>query len=414
MSVGGAEELSYSQQDFLYDLGGGDSGVTPSKFDIVLDSRWRAAMDKGLFRFKLDEDIATVRLPGKFGLYVQANSNRHKTRRSPAIYSSTRQPFNAHCFNFCRAPDHERLFRVTSLAGHAPISDKLDSDWLAEKSRDHLQQPIGNGAAASTNDDWILINVSPIGVSHSLLVPSLSRMQPQQLKTDGLALLVDLLLLSNGRSLRGIYNSLGALSSVNHFHLHLYRFHRPLYLETAEAERLSDRVLCVRDYPAPALLFIIDRYSHTTAVRDICRFTDQLLDMGLAFNMFITRGTDPRSVSHRQRPEVNSTDMEKRPEQSITLAEQCDGHDAVGLGHSTSPSFSTPTTKYSVLRVYVWARQPEFDQSDVTVASCELAGHFTLHDDTLLHSETEEELAEQMSQITKSSFERVCNELFSS
>lgn len=73
MSVGGGEELSYSQQDFLYDLGGGDSGVTPSKFDIVLDSRWRAAMDKGLFRFKLDEDIATVRLPGKFGLYVQVS-----------------------------------------------------------------------------------------------------------------------------------------------------------------------------------------------------------------------------------------------------------------------------------------------------------------------------------------------------
>ena len=167
-----------------------------------------------------------------------------------------------------------------------------------------------------------MINVSPIGRSHVLLVPQLSQMRPQRLDRRGLQMMLHCLLLSRDRcvlvaalenrarlyrsganeanvlffrlsmvsfnsfhfcyimscfvfdigfaemehsfltvrqamsyfirwafyipyqqdhdnachhssGLRGLFNSLGALASVNHYHLHLYRLHQPLYIETA-------------------------------------------------------------------------------------------------------------------------------------------------------------------------------------
>jgi len=50
-----------------------------------------------------------------------------------------------------------------------------------------------------TADHLILINVSPLEYGHILLVPSLTRNEPQRVTLDGLRLAVEMLLLSRSR-----------------------------------------------------------------------------------------------------------------------------------------------------------------------------------------------------------------------
>ena len=107
------------------------------------------------------------------------------------MFASTREPLDPSRFHFGRAPVAERIFRLSGPAANA--SDNADTD-AGEQRRD------GAEANAEDGDDWVVINVSPIGRSHVLLVPRLSQLMPQRLRTDGLQTMLHCLLLSRDRS----------------------------------------------------------------------------------------------------------------------------------------------------------------------------------------------------------------------
>ena len=47
--------------------------IPSNQFDQLLVSTWNDAMNRGLFKFKLDKDIPTRYLDGKYSFLVQVN-----------------------------------------------------------------------------------------------------------------------------------------------------------------------------------------------------------------------------------------------------------------------------------------------------------------------------------------------------
>ena len=117
----------------------------------------------------------------------QVNGQRHSTRRPPPALTSTRQPFDPARFHFGRAPAAERLFR---LCGPETVPEDHRTNQEDHRTTEEDHEP----------DDWVVINVSPIGRSHVLLVPRLSQLLPQRLERRGLLLMLRCLLLSRDRS----------------------------------------------------------------------------------------------------------------------------------------------------------------------------------------------------------------------
>lgn len=97
------------------------------------------------------------------------------------------------------------------------------------------------------NDDFIIINNSPIEQGHCLIVPKLHSNQNQILNVHSIKLALDLILLSESTNVIIGYNSIEAYASVNHLHMHLYylnsvnngtHFSFPIQ-NVLEAEKLS-------------------------------------------------------------------------------------------------------------------------------------------------------------------------------
>ncbi|XP_037073084.1 GDP-D-glucose phosphorylase 1-like [Pollicipes pollicipes] len=195
----------------------------------------------------------------------------------------------------------------------------------------------------------------------------MARLLPQQLEQRGLQRLLDLLLLSRSTGLRGLFNSIGARASVNHYHFQLYYFDHPLYIETAPVERLDDGLYQLTAFPAPAFVFEVTRATYADVASRVVALAELILDEGLAFNLVACRGG--RCSDSPARPEL-----------------------------------------YQAVRVFVWPRQPELLQEptdDYQVASCEFAGHITVASAESLNSLTEAGVAESLRTVAEPAFRQL-------
>ncbi|NXP72557.1 GDPP1 phosphorylase, partial [Ramphastos sulfuratus] len=323
------KEFVYGEKDFILPGTGweGEPGSAPSRFDRALLESWDDRMERGLFRYRLGP-LPTRVLPGPLRLVAQLNVQRGTERRPPQPVRSLRQPFDPTAFNFTRLRPGELLLRLRRVAG----------------DRGYPGEPVPL---------LVAINASPLERGHVLLLPDPSRGLPQALTAPVLLGGLEAALLSAHPGFRLGFNGLGGCASVNHLHLHGLYVSRPLPVEAAPAQTLCPRHrlwLLLRGVPAPAFLFYAACPADLEAVaRDVCRAAERIIDTGLAYNVFITRGEPPEGAG-------------------------------AGAGRG--------------LRVLLWARRPSFGSKaseDFNVALCELAGHLPLPVAPLYRDITEQE-----------------------
>ncbi|KAM6303784.1 GDP-D-glucose phosphorylase 1 [Podargus strigoides] len=318
----GPEEFVYGEEELLPQAASwAEPDSAPSRFDRALLEGWSDRMERGLFRYRLGP-LPTRLLPGPMRMVAQLNVQRGAERRPPQAVLSLRQPFDPAAFNFTRLRRGELLLRLRRAAGHGPAPDPL----------------------------LVAINASPLERGHVLLLPEPARRLPQALSAPALRGGLEAVLLSGHPGFRLGFNGLGGCASVNHLHLHGLYLPLPLLVESAPAQPLCPRLALLRGVPAPAFLFYAAGPAGLEALAgDVCRAAEHLLDTGLAYNVFATRGDPP-------------------------------GDAAAEAGRG--------------LRVLLWARRPSFGakaSEAFTVALCELAGYLPLPAAPLFRDITEAE-----------------------
>jgi len=112
----------------------------PGLDEMVLN-RWDRFMEKGNFRYNTD-NIKEKVVEGKLGYLVQSQLERARLRRPPQSMMSIRQAFDEHKFNFNKIDESREL-----------VCQLINKDRREEQR------------------DILIINVSPVGRGHCLLVP---------------------------------------------------------------------------------------------------------------------------------------------------------------------------------------------------------------------------------------------------
>ncbi|CAF0897187.1 unnamed protein product, partial [Brachionus calyciflorus] len=158
-------------------------------------SEWlRAYETDGIFKFKLDDQVPTKYLDGKYSFILQKNSKRYSEKRPTDIKKSTfiSPPFDPSKFNFTKISPNEHLIKLVNL-------DEPD-DY----------------------ENLIIVNNSPIEIGHSLICPKFNERKNQILDEYSIKLACHILDLTFSNNFLIGFNSIGAYASVNNLHLHLY------------------------------------------------------------------------------------------------------------------------------------------------------------------------------------------------
>lgn len=267
-------QFVYSKKDFVTDVRR-SSGNTPgmastlAKFDMTIQAGWTDRMDRGLFRYHLG-DLQTRILSGPHGYVAQLNIQRGTERRKPQEILSIQQEFHAKQFNFNKVNPEEIILEMTK-----------DTEGGNEK----LHQP---------RRMVVLVNVSPLEFGHCLFVPDPSLCFPQVLTGYAIQAGIESVLLSSDPGFRVGFNSLGALASVNHLHLHGYYLDHELKIESVPVKPLFPEKGFYRllDFPGGFLFYTESEWVEKVA-RAVCQVTDFLVDSNIAHNLFLTRGCPP-------------------------------------------------------------------------------------------------------------------------
>ncbi|XP_025068247.1 GDP-D-glucose phosphorylase 1 [Alligator sinensis] len=331
-AASGLEDFVYSEEDFvLQGVGWGRSrpdglaSRTVSRFDHALQSGWERRMKQGLFRYPLGE-LQTRILPGEMHFVAQLNIQRGLERRKPQDIQSVRQRFDPQQFHFSKIKPGEILFCLTrSHSPHVPAGGQAPAQDGAEPR-----------LPETPNRVLVVINVSPLEFGHVLLIPDPMLCLPQVLTQELLHFGLEAVLLSTHPGFRVGFNSLGALASVNHLHLHGFYLDWELLIESAPSKPLCPALNfhLLQGVPAPGFLFYDEGRGLGVLARAVCRVTDYLVENEIAHNVFVTRGTAPGEPAR--------------------------------------------SAARSGVRVVVWARKSCFgakEEAAFNVALCELAGH---------------------------------------
>lgn len=135
-------------------------------------------------------------------------------RRKPQTITSIVQPFDGKLFNFTNVNECEVIVRCRIQLDNSMNESK---DEAENKSKDAITT--------------FLVNNSPLTKYHSLICPRLTDGLSQVITNECIELAIDIMSGFNDRCYRIGYNSLGALASVNHLHLHLMHIPEKLFLE---------------------------------------------------------------------------------------------------------------------------------------------------------------------------------------
>ncbi|KAK2181812.1 hypothetical protein NP493_375g02091 [Ridgeia piscesae] len=301
-------------------------------------------MADGHFKYTLD-DMKTRIVPGQRAYVLQLNLKRGSERRRPEQINTLTLPFDPSKFNFTKVRPGEVLCEM------CPV-DSLGSD--------HCQNEKGCGR------HLLLINVSPCEFGHVLLVPEVDGELPQVLTLKAIHLALEMQLLSTHPGFHVAFNSLCALASVNHLHLHAWYLEYPLHTDNTPVQEVVSGCYETTDHPCRALVFQLHNSTLELLARNVYLVTSYMQNADIAHNVLVSRG------------EV--------------------------IGENSGITMTT-------VRVYIWPRTSVTGVKTVTrdtvfnVAAFEYAGHIPMFASDLFETLTEEEIEKKVNMFSLSTEE---------
>ncbi|EJW89046.1 hypothetical protein WUBG_00039 [Wuchereria bancrofti] len=270
--ISSASLFSYSASDFIYDLRNplSNDNEDCSKFEDILISRWEDAEKCNLLNYDLN--CMYKLLEGEFNFSVQLNVERGEKRRKPMHFRALREPFSNLRWNFTKLKEDEILLYL--------------------QRKDHL-------LTSDTSDYHVVaVNASPLARGHSLLLPCINCCIPQVLSEVAVRLATDIMLLVRDSSFHVLFNSLLALASINHLHLHLLTWPYDSDLINRRCEHLVDNVYVVKRPIWFAYAFVIQltgSEQYEKFIMSIARCADYLSTHEVAHNVFFSRAQPLRT-----------------------------------------------------------------------------------------------------------------------
>ncbi|CEG42324.1 gdp-l-galactose phosphorylase 1-like [Plasmopara halstedii] len=184
--------------------------------DEVLLRQWHRVASAGLLRTRVDDTLRR-RIPGDMGLVIQYNPNHIKNKRpvdEQLMAGTNSTKLEDRGFNFTKANCAEVLggLRFSSdeeqTLSNVQLIEICNDEFLWNKEVSH----------------FALVNISPLFYGHMLFVPDLRLVKPQVMTKDFLWYALSITFTMNRSDFALGFNSAGAWSSVNHFHLQGYFF----------------------------------------------------------------------------------------------------------------------------------------------------------------------------------------------
>ncbi|KAG6591148.1 gdp-l-galactose phosphorylase 1-like [Phytophthora cinnamomi] len=199
--------------------GGLDEMMAPGGLDELLLRRWDLAASRGVMRTDVN-DTFRRRVPGELGLVVQFNPSHLKSKRpvdkqllAPPTHATPDKPKTGG-FNFTKAKSPEflgGLCFVTDDEQRIPVVHPVE---LKERE----------GDTSTEVEHIVLVNVAPLMRGHLLFVLDMNSLRPQKMSEKFLLYALSISQAMQNENFTLGFNSAGAWSSVNHFHLQGYFF----------------------------------------------------------------------------------------------------------------------------------------------------------------------------------------------
>lgn len=277
--------VKYSSDDFIFDVKNdvqlqnlskhsasdseklnGNGVINPQKlrseFQDMLRTRWDEAMTKGMFKYELSESSVYTRIiPGRQNYVAQFNAKRFGERRQPQQIEHVNLPFDEKKFNFNKIHNDEILF-------------KFQSENAPEET-----------------DNVVIINVSPLEYGHVLMVPSVKACLNQVLTEKCIQRAIELILLVPDPAFKIGYNSLMALASVNHLHVHGWFLKEKMPCDKWDASELFEDIFVLNDGVVPGFGFqVLDESDISLVANKIFKISQYFTENEIPHNTFMCRG----------------------------------------------------------------------------------------------------------------------------
>ncbi|KAM3353108.1 hypothetical protein ACQJBY_024346 [Aegilops geniculata] len=192
-----------------------------SPFLHKIFEEWDDRKARGLFH----HDITTCEtkvLPGEHNFVATLIEGRDQKKRPTEFgMNQVLQPFHSEKFNFTKVKPEEVIFR------------------FQETEDDSAQYFDRAPPTVSASPSSILINVSPIGYCHVLLIPRVQECLPQRVDRESFLLAMYVAREARNSFFRVGYNSLGAFATINHLHFQAYYLKVQYPVEKAPTQKLT-------------------------------------------------------------------------------------------------------------------------------------------------------------------------------
>ncbi|KAL5227553.1 hypothetical protein ABZP36_015818 [Zizania latifolia] len=213
-----------------------------SPFLRKLFGEWDNRNARGLFHHDICSCETKV-LPGEHNFVVTLLEGRDQKKRPTEFrMNQVLQPFDGAKFNFTKVIPEEVIFTFGET--------RNDSGQYFDD--------VPHTVAASRSA--ILINVSPIGYCHVLLIPQIQDCLPQRVDRDSFLLAMYVAREARDPFFRVGYNSLGGFATINHLHFQAYYLKVQYPVEKAPTEKLTTlgngvSIIQLVQYPVSGLVF---------------------------------------------------------------------------------------------------------------------------------------------------------------
>ncbi|KAI4988742.1 hypothetical protein ZWY2020_036059, partial [Hordeum vulgare] len=145
----------------------------------------------------------------------------YKKRPTEFGMNQVLRPFHNEKFNFTKVKPEEVIFR------------------FQETENDSARYFDGAPPTISASPSSILINVSPIGYCHVLLIPQVQECLRQRVDQESFLLAMYVAKEARNPFIRVVYKSLGAFATINHLHFQAYYLKVQYPVEKAPTEELT-------------------------------------------------------------------------------------------------------------------------------------------------------------------------------
>ncbi|EEE55829.1 GDP-L-galactose phosphorylase 2 isoform X2 [Oryza sativa Japonica Group] len=219
-----------------------ENGTNLSPFVRKLFKEWDDRKARGLFHHDISSCETKV-LPGEHNFVATLIEGRDQKKRPTQFgMNQVLQPFDSVKFNFTKVSPEEVIFT------------------FKESQNDSVKYFDNVPHAVAASPTAILINVSPIGYCHVLLIPRIQDCLPQRVDKESFLLAMYVASEAKDPFFRVGYNSLGGFATINHLHFQAYYLKVQYPVEKALTEKLTTlgngvSIIQLVQYPVSGFVF---------------------------------------------------------------------------------------------------------------------------------------------------------------